>query len=83
MKCSAVRIGKHDWRKVLKDPITDSGKKSKAGLLELWRKDNKFATSETTPELLNGWKHGLETVYLNGKLIRDMTFEEIRNNSNS
>lgn len=82
MKCSAVRIGKHDWRKVLKDPITDSGKRSKAGLLELWRKDNKFTTSETAPELLNGWERGLETVYLNGELIRDMTFEEIRNNSN-
>jgi nicotinamide phosphoribosyltransferase len=82
MKCSAIRVGKHDWRKVLKDPITDSGKKSKAGLLELWRKDNKFATSETAPELLNGWDRGLETVYLNGELIRDMTFEEIRNNSN-
>lgn len=36
MKCSAVCVN-GQWREVYKDPVTDSGKKSKRGLVSLYR----------------------------------------------
>lgn len=81
MKCSAVQIN-DQWVDVQKDPITDKGKKSKAGLVKCWT-DGIWFSSDVTPPEDSGWVDILETVYLNGELVRDMTFEEIRNNSNS
>ena len=77
MKCSAIKIdGK--WIDVVKDPITDPGKKSKAGLVTLYKRKNGSYYSGA-----QDWDSSeLETVFLNGKLIRDMSFEEVRNNSN-
>ena len=80
MKCSAVQIN-NQWVDVMKDPITDKDKKSKAGLVKCWS-DGIWFSSDVTPPEESGWVDILETVYLNGKLVRDMTFEEIRNNSN-
>lgn len=80
MKTSAATVdGK--FYNIMKDPITDPGKKSKAGKLELVSLDGTFKTIrdvELPGHVSDGWKSELETVYENGVLVRDMTFDEIR-----
>ncbi len=73
MKCSEVIVdGVH--RPVSKDPITDPGKKSKTGRLELYRMNNRFVTSA---EKLDG-ESILRTVYEKGELLIDDTLATIR-----
>lgn len=65
---------------VFKDPITDHGKKSKRGRLSLEREsDGTFVTREHGRIDLK--KDILVTVYENGKLLRDYTFDQIRENA--
>ena len=66
---------------VFKDPITDSGKKSKRGKLTLERTDDdkKFITRQEGSG--DPKKDVLVTVSENGKLLKDYTFEEIRKNA--
>lgn len=72
MKCSWAQVdGK--GREVFKDPITDPGKKSKAGRLSLVKENGEY---KTVPETAEG--DLLEVVYENGKLLRVQTLEEIR-----
>ncbi len=73
MKCSEVVVD-GVARPVSKDPITDPGKKSKTGRLELYRMGNRFVTSA---EKLDG-ESVLRTVYENGKLLVDETLSEVR-----
>lgn len=75
MKCSSAKIdGK--WVPVQKDPITDSGKKSKAGRVTLYKDKNGYHTG------VEDWeKPVLETVFLDGKLVKEYTFDEVRTNS--
>jgi nicotinamide phosphoribosyltransferase len=78
MKCSAVRIdGK--WIGVHKDPVTDTGKISKKGRLDLIRDPTtrEFqtyafdATSSSQPS-------ELVEVFRNGELTKEWTLEEVR-----
>ena len=67
-----------EGREIFKDPITDKGeKKSAAGLLRVEKTDNGFELFDRqTPEQE---KQGvLQTVFLDGKLTNNVTFEEIR-----
>jgi nicotinamide phosphoribosyltransferase len=75
-KCSEVTI---DGVRipVSKTPITDPGKTSKKGRLDLVRNMGKL---ETVPDI--GFGSLLELVYENGKLLKDYTLQEIRNLSN-
>jgi nicotinamide phosphoribosyltransferase len=73
MKCSEVVVD-GVARPVSKDPITDPGKKSKTGRLELDRVNNRFITSA---EKLEG-ESVLRTVYENGRLLVDDTLATIR-----
>ena len=59
--------------------ITPSFKKSKAGRLKLVKTDEGYKTlrQEEQPEL----KDELVTVFENGKIIKEYTFEEIRENA--
>lgn len=76
-KCCAVRRGGH-WMDVIKDPVTDPGKKSKAGRLILVRDseddDDSFRTvrieDTNQPNLL-------PVVFRNGELIIDYDFNGI------
>jgi nicotinamide phosphoribosyltransferase len=78
MKASAAFVnGK--WIDVFKNPITDTGKRSKKGRLKLIR-DN--LGNYTTVRKAGGIVDILETVFVNGILIRDMTFDEVRKNAN-
>jgi len=68
-----------EGREIFKDPITDKGeKKSAAGLLRVEKTENGFELfdRQTAEQEKQG---ALETVFLDGKLIKDVTFEEIRN----
>ena len=76
MKASAVEIdGK--WIPIAKDPITDAGKKSKAGRVTLYQdRAGMFSTG------VEDWQASvLETVFKDGKLVKEYTFEEVRANS--
>ena len=87
MKCSSAQInGK--WIDVQKDPITDSGKKSKAGRVTLWTNSGgEFASGVTPPtgwtdKGFGGWTEAMQTVFRDGKIISEYTFDEVRANSN-
>lgn len=76
-KCSAAKVG-GQWRDVYKDPITDSGKRSKKGRLKLIKLPDGYHTvSENHPE-----KDVLETVFENGKITKLYTLDEVRKNAN-
>ncbi|WP_322055119.1 nicotinate phosphoribosyltransferase [Paraburkholderia bannensis] len=84
MKCSAIRLG-DTWTGVRKDPVTDSGKRSKMGRLTLLRNrrtgDYRTATLPLAWEdrmLERDWEDALETVYENGRLCVDVTLDAIR-----
>ena len=77
MKCSSAEInGK--WINVQKDPVTDAGKKSKAGRVTLYQDKNGTFSSgvEDWPE------SALVEVFRDGKLVKEYSFEEVRANSN-
>lgn len=73
MKCAAIDV-EGQWQDVYKDPVTDPGKRSKAGRMKLVREGNTFATvniSDSRPD-------ELLTVFENGELIVDQSFANIR-----
>ena len=82
MKASAVCIdGK--WVPISKDPVTDPGKVSKAGRVTLYKTKETIAGQPNYFTGVEDWeKSALETVYENGKLVKEYTFEEVRANSN-
>lgn len=87
MKCSSAKVN-GEWIDVQKDPITDAGKKSKAGRVTLWTNSGgEFASGVTAPagwsdKGIGGWTDALVPVYWSGNLCKDYTFAEVRANSN-
>lgn len=91
MKCSAMQTIRWphyepQWYDVMKDPVTDPGKKSKAGRVTLW--DNgvdEFQSSVKQPMNWTdrgfSWQESLVEVFRDGKLVKDYTFEEVRANA--
>jgi len=73
MKCSAIRIN-GEWHDVYKDPVEDPYKKSKKGRFTLIEDNGKYYT---LPAGCVG-NSALKTVYLNGELLINQTFEEIK-----
>lgn len=71
-KACAVKI-KGVWRDVYKDPITDPGKTSKKGRLDLIYKDG----YKTVPLDPNN-KSVLETVFENGQVFENYSLDDIR-----
>lgn len=71
-KCSSATVDGAEV-KVFKDPITDPGKRSKAGRLSLVQRDGKLQTVEgdTRDNLL-------ELVFENGKVLRAQTLDAVR-----
>lgn len=65
-----------EWYDIFKDPI-DSSKRSKRGQLKLIKEEGQFKTvrlEEDGDDLL-------QTVFLNGELVKDFTFDEVRANA--
>ena len=85
MKCSSAEVN-GDWIDVQKDPITDSGKKSKAGRVTLYKGGSEWVSTVDQPK---GWfdkgfgtfDEMLEEVYRDGKLVKEITFDEVRANA--
>ncbi len=86
MKCSSITVNGEE-RDVVKDPITDPGKKSKAGRVMLWTNSGgEFASSVGMPlgwtdKGIGGWTPALKIVYQDGELIKDYNFDEVRANA--
>jgi nicotinamide phosphoribosyltransferase len=80
MKASAIRINDGEWIGFSKDPITDKGKQSKEGRLGLVFECGLGSCGyRTLPEdLANKKDNLLRTVFRNGELLIEDTFEEIR-----
>lgn len=85
MKCSSAEIN-GEWVDVQKDPITDSGKKSKAGRVTLWKGGEEWVSAVDQPK---GWfdrgfgpfEDMLEEVFRDGKLVKEITFDQVRQNA--
>ena len=93
MKCSAIGVREHTglrqdgllgklvWRDVYKDPVTDTGKRSKRGRLQLVREPGSdfqtvaYSESQTDKDIL-------QTVFKDGELFNQTTFEQVRARAN-
>lgn len=74
-KCSAILRDGVGWLDVMKDPVTDPGKRSKAGRLALIRDGEGF---RTVRDVEAGEHNLLRTVFENGELVIDQSFADIR-----
>lgn len=83
MKCSAAKVD-NKWRDVYKDPVTDTGKRSKKGRVTLMEKNGEymsFLESDIVPMEHVGWKVALDTVYEYGTLVKEVSFDQVRANA--
>jgi nicotinamide phosphoribosyltransferase len=82
MKCSAIVVNEDGIETVVdvyKDPITDPGKTSKKGFLDLIKIDGKYHTVTQTNESLI--KSELKIVFKDGSLLNEISIDKIRNNA--
>lgn len=78
MKCSSITVD-GEQRHVFKDPVTDHGKASKAGRLDLVRRDGRFVTLEiSNNDVSHDSLSEMRTVYENGQILIEDIFEDIR-----
>ena len=83
-KCSA-RLSSGVWHDVYKEPVTDTGKNSKRGRLELVKVLGAHGASYVTVRESDNpcGENALETVFLNGKLIKEYTLDDCRIRANN
>lgn len=80
MKASAIRVN-GVYRDVYKEPKTDMSKQSKRGRITLVKDDyNNFRTVRI--EHVGDQEEILQEVFVDGKITKTYTFEEVRENSN-
>ena len=65
-------------REIVKDPITDSGKKSHKGKIELFKIGNDYITVDQCKSDEGGL---LTTVFQNGYVLKKYTLDEVRQNA--
>ena len=75
-KCAAGKINNF-WRDVYKQPFTDSGKNSKRGRMKLIKNNGSLIT---VAKMEYDDDNIMQPVFKNGELLRDFTFNEVRNN---
>lgn len=78
MKCSAAMIN-GEWVDVFKDPITDSGKKSKKGRFMVVRENGQIKT--VTYDESKADSDIMKVRYNNGKAYNEISFTQVRANS--
>ncbi|MGY0398530.1 MAG: nicotinate phosphoribosyltransferase [Ostreibacterium sp.] len=76
MKASYARVD-GQWRDVFKDPVTDSGKRSKRGRLALVKTIKGYKTIREE-KLKENELNELQIVFENGRLVQQWTLETIR-----
>lgn len=81
MKCSCVIIN-DKLVEVFKAPITDRGKVSKKGRLDLIYKNKKYVTVNIDNLALNEYHPDsiMQVVFENGRLVNELTFDNIKEN---
>lgn len=78
-KCSARQDEEGVWHDIYKKPLDDS-KASKRGRLKLVKKDdNKYVTVAHNDYCL--WPDQLKTVFINGHLLKQYNFADVRKNA--
>ena len=77
--CAAMMNG--IWSDVKKDPITDTGKVSKAGRMSLFRSrlTGEFSTLRIDGHIDDEFVDQMWTVYENGKQYNEVSFTQVRN----
>ena len=75
-KCSCATVNDED-REVYKDPATDHGKKSKRGRLKLVKENETYITKALNED----GEDILQTVFENGKILREIDFQGVKDNS--
>lgn len=84
MKCSSAKIN-GVWVDVFKDPITDPGKTSKAGRVNLWKSGSDYVSAINKPSSWTDrgfeWEDAMVTVFKDGIICNSVTFDEIRDNA--
>lgn len=81
MKCSSVCIN-GNWIDVQKDPVTDSGKKSKAGRVTLYKHQGVAYGKDIYYSGVEDWMpSALAEVFREGKLVTEYTFDQVRANA--
>lgn len=81
IKCSYVELEGLPGFAVAKDPITDQGKRNKPGRLKLVKDENGFYHTLNSIDHKDTFEQAedqLVTVFENGKLLCEYSFEEIR-----
>jgi nicotinamide phosphoribosyltransferase len=78
MKNSAAKVN-GQWRDVYKDPVTDHGKRSKKGILDL--QAGKTISIDASLLFATRPHSDLQVVYRDGQLMNKMTFQQIRDNA--
>lgn len=79
MKASAVKAD-GVWKGIAKDPITDPGKASKKGRLTLVQRNGEYKTVNVEDDSIV-FGDVLRTVFENGKLVNEITFDQVRANA--
>lgn len=80
MKATAI-LDNNGWRDLYKNPVTDSVKRSLRGRVTVYRDNNERIFSDYIGLSSNDVIELMETVYLNGKITKQYTFEEILQNN--
>ncbi|MCR4286283.1 MAG: nicotinate phosphoribosyltransferase [Candidatus Kaiserbacteria bacterium] len=84
-KCSATRI-EDEWHDVMKDPVTDPGKRSKAGRLALIADSQngalEYRTVRKEEASAGGYENLLRPVFKDGVVLVEESLEMIRSRAN-
>lgn len=81
LKCSAVKLN-GEWVDVVKDPITDPGKKSKAGRVTAVNEGGVIRAGKINEGWIDRAVDCMKTVYEDGKLLNEVVFSTVRANAN-
>jgi nicotinamide phosphoribosyltransferase len=82
MKSTAIKFeGDSEWTPIFKQPKTDSAKNSAKGLMmvQSFNDNTMYAVIQEATELQEQ-RGALQTIFLNGELVKETTLEEIRAN---
>lgn len=76
MKANAMRTADGTWTDVAKNPASDPGKASKAGRQAVIERSGRLTAARSDQVLAD--EDLLQVVYRNGELVKDWSFEEVR-----
>ena len=80
LKCSAIQID-GVWHDVYKEPVTSKMKVSKKGQLELFRRPNGELFTDRDTAHHPDCERQLVTIFENGQILKEWTFDEVRANA--